>query len=502
MENNSNLKKSFKFDLPSHKKPIIKVIGIGGGGGNAVNHMYNKGITDVEFIVCNTDLQDLSSSPIPNKLQIGANLTDGLGAGGNPETGKEAANESIDEINEMFENNIKMVFITAGMGGGTGTGGAPIFAKEAKDKGILTIAIVTTPFKAEGKEKAAIALNGINELKNNVDAIIVVSNEKMREIYGNSTITEGFAYANNILTTAAKSIAEIITVSGIWNVDFADVNTMMKNSGVAMIASATKEGENKAMKAVEAALKSPLLNDNDIRGAKNILVSISYGTQEPTIDEVTDEISEYIRSETGVEVNAFKIGLFADESLGDKLCVTVIATGFGQINETERKIKIIDIDSKKQITMFDNDPEIKNPYIHSHEQIGGNKYKDEDKDEQITEPDKEVKPLFNHDEEFKIVEKSIKDQPYIDTTNGPELNTAKKKQEERLKNRVRKLKSLTNLSMDSVEFKNMLDVPAYIRREIKLQDTPHSSETEISRFTLNEDNELLGDNKFWHDKPD
>ncbi|MBW8050578.1 MAG: cell division protein FtsZ [Cytophagales bacterium] len=492
MEKKSDSNKSYKFDLPAHHKSIIKVIGVGGGGGNAASHMYDRGIKDVEFVICNTDMQALNSSAVPDKLQLGVALTGGLGAGGNPETGREAANESIDEIKELFEEHTRMVFITAGMGGGTGTGGAPIIAKEAKDRGILTVAIVTTPLKVEGKEKAVNAFNGIKELKENVDAIIVVSNEKMREIYGNSTITEGFAQADDILTTAAKSIAEIITVPGKWNLDFADVNRMMKDSGIAMIGSATEEGENRAMKAAETALKSPLLNENDIQGTKNILLSISYGTNEPTIDEIT-EIGEYIISEARVEEHKFKLGLFPDESLDDKLCVTVIATGFGQADDRVKKTKIVELDPKKQFDMFDGDIEMKQSYVSPHEpRLVGKEFEDR-KDEPEIEKSEEAGSRFNQSE--RSVDPGISgDEPF--------RNEVKKKPEERSKETITKLKDLTNLSMDSDEFKNMVEIPAYVRRKIKLQDISHSSETEVSRYNLNEDDELLGNNKFLHDNVD
>jgi len=268
---------SYNFEIPTNYKSIIKVIGVGGGGSNAVNHMYNQGIRDVEFVVCNTDSQALENSPVPNKLQIGINLTEGLGAGANPETGKNAALESKDEIRDLLSKSTKMLFVTAGMGGGTGTGAAPVIANIAKEMGILTVGIVTAPFMFEGNKKMDQAQMGIKELKENCDTVIVILNDKLREIYGNLSITKAFAEADNVLTTAAKGIAEIITVPGYVNVDFQDVNTVMRNSGAAVMGSATTEGDNRARRAAEEAISSPLLNNENIHGCKKILLSIISG---------------------------------------------------------------------------------------------------------------------------------------------------------------------------------------------------------------------------------
>src|SRR5665647_2977843 len=276
------------FDLPVERSSIIKVLGIGGGGNNAVNHMFEKGIRDVNFVVCNTDHQALTKSPVPIKVQIGEALTEGRGAGSKPEVGRQAAIENIDDVMDAMSGNTKMVFITTGMGGGTGTGATPVIAKACKDAGFLTIAVVTIPFKSEGKVRIRQAIEGVTELKDNVDSLLVINNEKLREIYGNQPVSTAFAKADDILTTAVKGIAEIITVTGYINVDFADVETVMKNSGVSIMGMGKAAGENRAIKAIEDALSSPLLNSNDVTGAKSILINISsgIGEHEITMDEL------------------------------------------------------------------------------------------------------------------------------------------------------------------------------------------------------------------------
>src|SRR6187402_2500994 len=316
----------YKFDLPKHHKSIIKVIGVGGGGSNAVNHMYKQGIKDVEFVVANTDLQALNSSPVPHKLQLGVNLTEGLGCGANPEVGRAAALESKDQIREMLMGT-RMVFVTAGMGGGTGTGAAPVIAKIAKDMDILTVGIVTAPFSFEGKKKMGQASIGLESLRQNCDTVIVILNDKLREIFGNLSIGQAFAQADNILTTAAKGIAEIITLAGYVNVDFQDVRTVMLNAGAAVMGSAETRGDNRAKKAAEGALASPLLDNRDIMGAKKILLSIISGVEaELQMDELT-EITQYIQEQAGDEGEMI-FGHGVDPDLGDRIRVTVIATGF------------------------------------------------------------------------------------------------------------------------------------------------------------------------------
>lgn len=318
------------FDLPKEKSSIIKVIGIGGGGSNAVNHMFGQGIDGVDFIICNTDSQAMGNSAVPNKVQLGPHLTQGLGAGANPEIGKQATEESFDEIKKILEVNTKMAFITAGMGGGTGTGGAPILARICNELGILTVGIVTTPFSYEGKKRLQQAADGIRNLKEYVDTLLIISNDKLRQQFGNLPFKAAFAKADNIVATAAKCITDVINQHGYMNVDFADVCTAMRNGGVAILGSATAEGDNRAHKAIECALSSPLLNDNNIHGAKWILLNItsSEGEYEHTIDEM-DTIQAYVQHEAGQDCDVI-LGVGYDNALETKLGVTIIATGFEQ----------------------------------------------------------------------------------------------------------------------------------------------------------------------------
>ena len=328
----------FQFDLPKDQSSIIKVFGVGGGGSNAVNHMYDQGIIGVNFVVCNTDSQALDISRIPNKIQLGPALTQGLGAGAKPEVGMKAAEESIEELKGLLSKNTKMVFITAGMGGGTGTGAAPVVARIARDMGVLTVGIVTTPFWFEGKARYTQAMEGIERLKESVDTLLIINNDKIREMYGNLTRREAFNHANNILATAAKSISEIITVPGEINVDFADVQTVMKNGGSAIMGCATAEGPDRALRAAQGAINSPLLNDSDIRGAKKVLVNITTGTGQVTMDEI-GEIMEYVQDAAGS--TDIILGACDDPSIGDKLSVTIIATGFESSRKpayTEQKV--------------------------------------------------------------------------------------------------------------------------------------------------------------------
>jgi cell division protein FtsZ len=323
-----------KFDLPKNQSNIIKVIGVGGGGSNAVTHMYRQGITGVDFIICNTDAQAMESSPVPTRIQLGTHLTQGLGAGAVPSVGRNAALENTEDIRAILSKGTKMVFITAGLGGGTGTGAAPVIAQISKEMDILTVAIVTIPFQFEGRKRILHADDGIRQLKEQVDALLIISNDKLRELYGNLRLSEAFERADNVLTTAAKGIAEIITVAGYINVDFEDVKTVMKNSGVAIMGTGVASGENRACKAVEEALSSPLLNNNDIEGACNLLLYIASGKEEITMDEVTD-ITDYIQAKTKNTAEVIWGNGF-DESLEDKISVTIIATGF---DEEHRAIK-------------------------------------------------------------------------------------------------------------------------------------------------------------------
>jgi cell division protein FtsZ len=324
------------FSIPENESSIIKVIGVGGGGGNAVNYMYQQGIKDVDFVICNTDAQALENSTIPVKIQLGESLTEGRGAGNKPERGAQSAIENLEDVNEVLNDNTKMVFITAGMGGGTGTGAAPVIAKAAKDLGILTVGIVTIPFRFEGRQRLNQAIEGINKLKESVDSLLVINNEKLSEIYGDLKLSTAFSKADDVLATAAKGIAEIITLHGYINVDFEDVKTVMTDSGVAVMGSATAEGEDRAVTAIRTALTSPLLNSNDVRGARNILLNITSGEEEVTMDEV-GEITDYVQEAVGDSASIIW-GTGKDVALENRVSVTIIATGFenGTIEEVSK----------------------------------------------------------------------------------------------------------------------------------------------------------------------
>ena len=358
---------NISFDMPKTQSNAIKVIGVGGGGSNAVNHMYSKQIHGVDFVICNTDAQALENSPIPNKVQLGAHLTSGLGAGANPEIGAQAAAESIQEIQQMLNTHTKMVFITAGMGGGTGTGAAPIIAKIAKDMDILTVGIVTMPFKFEGRMRSKQAQQGIDELRRHVDSLIVINNNKLREVYGNLGFKAGFSKADEVLATAAKGIAEVITHHYKQNIDLHDAKTVLSNSGTAIMGSAKESGANRAKNAIIKALDSPLLNDNKITGAKNVLLLIVSGANEVTLDEI-GEINDFIQEEAGYDANII-MGIGEDEVLEDGISVTVVATGFaadqqGNIINTEVK-KIVHTleDEQKATYTFDEKKVEKAPTI-------------------------------------------------------------------------------------------------------------------------------------------
>jgi cell division protein FtsZ len=345
------------FDLPKEKSSIIKVIGVGGGGSNAVNHMHSQQIEGVNFIICNTDAQSIAQSMVPNKIQLGPHLTQGLGAGANPEIGRQATEESLEEIRRILEVNTKMAFITAGMGGGTGTGGAPIISKICKDLGILTVGIVTTPFAYEGKKRQLQAEEGIKTLKQYVDTLLVISNDKLRHQFGNLKMREAFERADNVLATAAKCITDVINSTGQINVDFADVCTVMKNGGVAILGSASVEGENRAQKAIEEAINSPLLNDNDISGAKWILININSaeGEHEFTMDEV-EVIQSYLLSKAGENTDVI-LGLGYDNSLGNKIGITLIATGFQHKDPFVKPVVKKDETKEEKIVMVLGQPE-------------------------------------------------------------------------------------------------------------------------------------------------
>ncbi len=503
-----------KFDLPKNQSSIIKVIGVGGGGSNAVNHMFRQGIEGVDFVVCNTDAQALDQSPVPNKIQLGVNLTEGRGAGSIPEVGKNAAIEDIDRIKEVLGSNTKMLFITAGMGGGTGTGAAPVIARASKELGILTVAIVTIPFSFEGRKRKQQAEEGIKALSDGVDTLLVICNDRLRELYGNLSVSEAFAKADNVLTTGAKGIAEIITLTGNINVDFADVRTVMSDSGVAIMGSGLSEGENRAIKAVETALSSPLLNDNQIRGAKNILLNITSGTDEILMDEIT-EITDYIQTEAGSTAEIIW-GLGKDESLGSKICVTLVATGFGATNEfygieeikTNKKIMPLEEKPEKPIIEWDG------PFNSEEIELAGIRVKDKDnlKDEDKREikRDSGIKrqptQVMSHNplEEFAA---GIMNQTGSVKTSRPESDHVSDEDLHRhIHDREERLKSL---SMQLKTPEGLLDLekqPAYVRRKVNLNPVPASNESHVSRFTLNETGDkktqIKSNNSFLHDNVD
>jgi cell division protein FtsZ len=519
---------AYNFDIPKHHKSIIKVIGVGGGGSNAVNHMYKQGIKDVEFVVCNTDVQALKSSPVPNKLQIGVNLTEGLGAGANPERGRNAAIESKDEIRDLLVDDTKMVFITAGMGGGTGTGAAPVIAKVAKDLDILTVGIVTVPFAFEGKKKMSLAQAGIAELKECCDTVLVILNDKLREIHGNLAITNAFAQADNVLTTAAKGIAEIITVPGYVNVDFEDVRTVMKDAGAAVMGSATAQGDNRARKAAEDALTSPLLNTREIHGAEKILLSIISGPEaELQMDELT-EITDYIHEMAGDEAEVI-FGHGVDPALENSIRVTVITTGF-EAKSTDLFEKasdtktVFDLETTKQIGLFINSSENEFDKNMDPVKVTNNGEEDEEEEELAIEDEfakghffdfTEQKPApeieneedslfskFEDDDMDLEADETSPDSDHLDDNGMISFKSKRNDLRKKAEERVDKLKGLKGHDMTDNELKEKLDVPAYLRKKVNLSNVPHSSERNISKYNLNDDNQILGNNRFLHDNVD
>ncbi|MCV9387123.1 cell division protein FtsZ [Reichenbachiella ulvae] len=543
---------SIKFDLPTHHKSIIKVIGVGGGGSNAVNHMYNQGITGVEFIVCNTDSQALNVSAIPNKLQIGVNLTEGLGAGANPEKGKNAALENKEEIRNMLNEDTKMVFITAGMGGGTGTGAAPVIAQVAKELGILTVGIVTVPFKFEGKKKMRQAMAGVESLKNNCDTVLVILNDKLLETFGNLSLNQAFAQADNVLTTAAKGIAEIITVPGYVNVDFEDVKTVMKDSGGAVMGSSETSGENRAIRAIEEAINSPLLNNQNIQGAEKILLSIISGDQaELKMDEL-NEITEFMQDIAGDDAEVI-FGHGVDSELGEGIRVTIIATGFDRadvqepaipntvkentnpntapINQAPVQEEEEDIDKKvyelerdktrAQFELFSQEAREK-----SREQKLEEDFQLKMKSFQFEKPeprenDRETfhksfdRPAADHhqNDDFDLEMRNIflesqknndpLDEPLEELDGMAHPPSRKIMLMEQSEQRRQKLNNLNSDSdgYDASSYKEKFDVPAYQRKKVDLKNVPLSSESFVSKYNLNEDQQL-GGNKFLHDNVD
>jgi cell division protein FtsZ len=483
-----------QFNIPDDSKSIIKVIGVGGGGSNAVNYMYEQGIIGVDFAICNTDNQALNLSKVPFKIQLGPSLTDGRGAGSKPIVGREACVESIDEVKHFFEDSTKMLFVTAGMGGGTGTGAAPVIAKAAREQDILTVGIVTLPFTFEGRRRAVHATEGLDELKKNVDTLIVISNDKLREIYGNLSLGDAFSKADDILSTAAKGIAEIITVPGYVNVDFEDVNTVMRDSGVAVMGTACLEGEDRAIRAVEQALQSPLLKENDIGGAQHILLNITSGTKEVTMDEVF-EITEYVQEEAGLGTNLIWGNCF-DETLGDKISVTVIATGFqdNQLKLTE-EVENVKITPKKKVRVSLDDSKPASGSYHNEDKNSSNSvsFNLEVDDSPKTDRNKySIEPnQFKYDTNKKVP-----------TTNNSSVNNTNEIRQENKNDRLRNLNTKLNNPEVLYEMENK---PAYLRKGVRLEDVPHSSDQMLSNLTLNDDDDepqILDNNSFLHDNVD
>ena len=567
-----------EFDLPRDYNSIIKVIGVGGGGSNAVNHMFNKGIVGVDFIVCNTDRQALDISPVPYKIQLGAQLTDGRGAGMLPEVGMAAANENIDEIRELLSKNTKMVFVTAGMGGGTGTGAAPVIAKVAKDLGILTVGIVTIPFNFEGKKRRLQAEEGLNKMRENVDTLLVINNERLREFGKDMSLTDAFSYADDILTVAARGIAEVISVTGVINVDFNDVNTVLRNSGHAIMGSASAEGENRALEAVTSALSSPLLMDNEIDGARYVLLNITYGSKEVMMDEIT-EITDYIQEAAGATADVIW-GHGLDSSLGEKISITLIAAGLKDVplngfeKAPERKVVDLHGENNKEITSLLTNP------VSSVEGSGNSKdaFSEEPflKSEQITDntiPAESISQNFGEKKSFDLFESALEINPsaILDVNNDTnfvqeiafsknqvtsnseekdiqpefswdigvsnsdasesstkieekeeivrhmleeevimELNSEVKyaspeEQQKIAQERSFKIMEYTNKLKNAEGIADFENEPAYVRRNISLNQSIPSSEESVSRFGLSEEEDGksgLRSNNFLHDNVD
>ena len=524
-----------EFDLPKDQSSIIKVIGVGGGGGNAVNHMYNQGIKGVDFIICNTDQQALDISSVPNKVQLGASLTEGRGAGAIPEIGKNAAIENIDDIKALLGTHTKMVFITAGMGGGTGTGAAPVIAKVAKEMGILTVGIVTVPFGFEGKKRKLQAEEGLEELRGSVDTLLIINNDRLREMFGNLSLANAFSQADDVLATAAKGIAEVISVTGAINVDFNDVNTVMRDSGVAIMGSAVAEGDNRAMDCVQSALSSPLLNDNDINGARYVLLNITYGEKEVLMDEI-GEITDYIQDEAGSTADVIW-GHGYDESLGDGLCVTLIATGFNSSPvtgfEKEPEKKVLSLDDESKPTMISQPIESPvnevNDYVEPADLVEDEleeepflKVKDEqaeqaeinwsfDKSETKKKPEVKDEKVEETEVIRHYLTDEIEEKIELENNTTPKVVLSKEEQERRTKERLERIQTYTSKLKSSNGINDLEAEPAYKRRDIRFDDVAHSSEEPKSKFTVSETEEkangekkfgLRENNSFLHDNVD
>jgi len=520
-----------KFELPKNQSSIIKVIGVGGGGSNAVNHMFQQGIKGVDFIICNTDAQAMESSPVPTRIQLGANLTGGLGAGAAPSVGRNAALENSDDIRAVLDKGTKMLFITAGLGGGTGTGAAPVIAQISRELDILTVGIVTIPFSFEGRKRRQSAEDGIRQLKQNVDALLIISNDKLRLLCGDLPLSEAFTRADNVLTTAAKGIAEIITVAGYINVDFEDVKTVMKNSGVAIMGTGIANGPNRAQLAVEEALNSPLLDNNDIQGAGNLLLYISSGKNEITMDEVT-EITDYIQQKTQ-STGDIIWGNGFDENLDDRISVTIVATGF---DDDHKQKGPSEPEIVKVFGLYDNNaPKIEKrifvpeadiaeslgtriemsitPVIHEPAEQLRNIEFTFDK----PEPDLQPEPAETLVDEFQPATNKELTEPQLifrpQTVNltqqptAPDLNDFQTKKSTE---RISKLRELSEKLKSHQPIENNLyeleSIPAYKRRNVDLIDATPSTESQVSDYSMSENSdnsiELKSENRFLNKKVD
>jgi cell division protein FtsZ len=499
------------FDIQPEDESIIKVIGVGGGGSNAVNFMFKQGIAGVNFIICNTDQQALASSEVPVKIQLGPSLTGGRGAGAKPEIGKQATIESEEEIRKALGTNTQMVFVTAGMGGGTGTGGAPEVAKIAKEMGILTVGIVTIPFSFEGKTKSDKAHYGLDDLRNNVDALIVISNNKLREIFGNLSLTAAFSHADNVLATAARGISEIITKPGIVNVDFEDVKTVMKDSGVAIMGIGVASGEGRAVKAIDAAMSSPLLNDNDIYGAIGVLLYISSGTKEVTMDEVSEIIS-YVQQTSSNDTEIIW-GLCQDDSLEDEVSVTLIATGFssGAPRPSVKPTKVVNLEeptvAKAEVpeTKIAEETRLSNTVVLDLEVPEAAKATFEIEEE---EPNVVEEPAFG-EVTFTVREVSA-DVPAQPVSKPNEEKTGDRRDRSDMAREIMRRRLASSERLRDQNYLNDLErTPSIERRNRKFENVPHSSESHRSRITLvdsyeeeNGDKIDIKMNSYLNDRPD
>lgn len=519
--------RAYQFDLTVQPKPIIKVVGVGGGGSNAVNFMYNQGFRDVEFVVCNTDSQALRTSPVPNKIQLGGSFLGGLGAGAIPENGREAANISEEAIREMLDDGTKMLFITAGMGGGTGTGAAPVIAKIARELGILTIGIVTRPFRFEGPRKNQAAENGVTELRKYCDTVIEILNDRIRDLFGNLAMNQAFAQADHVLSTSAKSLSEIITAPGLINVDFKDIETTMKDSGTTVMGSASAKGDHRAIKAIQEAISSPLLNNNEIEGATKVLLAITYGhAPELTMDEF-NEITDFLDQRTGSRADVI-FGTSMDPEMGDSIRVTVIATGFEQENRLENQGMVKEVLVQREgldNTHFGNQVSKPEPSIPvftapTPEPIV-NRASEMRQPVTMTSAEPAAPPspapsaipvnkqpevtkeYLNIDGEYQLVYSSPPDveRPLENIGGGIQTFGAPVNPATADRNAIlRRLSqgTIVKTNYDDPDFLRSNEQPAYLRK----QNGGAPAQDSMSRYTINDNNEILNNNRYLHDNVD